>query len=1276
MMLRKLAVSLALAGILSTSNAYALGLGAIKINSALNEPLDAEIQLLEARKLNPLQIQPRMADIDEYVLAGVDKQRFLSDVSFKVFVGPDGNGRIRLTSPNPIKEPFLNFLVELNWPNGRLVREYTLLLDPPVYNPVRQRLAAQPSIPPRVQPALAEPVRQVAPVQNIRTEVDRQRQVFVDVHDSLWGIADKHRPGESVTKSQMALALLKKNPDAFVDQNINHMKAGVVLNLPTLGEVNALTPQQAAAEVQRQNRQWKNRNQKPVQRAKPLVATVKPKKPVAPVKPVAEVKPVIADKPLIVAAQPIATQAEAAGSDSEAIKALEDVRTALEQELDATNGELTELRADNELLKDQLSKIQTQLTAIQSTLDGKDRTIAELEAIIEEQRDRLNVKEQGFFDKLMGDPVLLASIGGGLIAILIAVLLLVFLRRRKAKKADDESDTDLAAAAAMGAAAVVAADAVAGDSDAEVVEPADAEADIADISVDDNMDDLSDLDLDMDLDLDLDLDVDSGESGAGDADDELDALLEDDEFDLGLDESDAAGDIVESVTTNVVEDDVDDAELEKLLAEDLGEDLAGSSLDLDADLDDADLEFSAGGGAVAGESDALDDILGADDDTALEFTPPSMDADDGDEVEFDLEGMGLDDLGSDLSGTDDLDFDVGDDLDADDLLSVASDSGIEKDVAADDIDALLAQASQDIESSAELAVDEPVVEASLDDDLDTSALDADLEALLAETEQVADETEVQSEEKDEDLDIDDLLASVNADSELEETTVSEALESEPFDVLMSSSEDTSSQEEDLDIDDIDALLSEVSLGNDLPESKPEVAQAEAVIEDIDDILADVQGEDSDVDVLMQDLSDLALDEPEEVAAVGDLTADEDELSVDDDLDALLAEVAGIEPETETALDLELDEELADLELDADAFVAELDVDAAPVVEALDTTEDLTDDLDALLEQAAVSVPEVTEEPSEPQVQSDADFDAEIESLLNEVVEKTEPQSEPEIDLEDELAGFDLDEMLDLAPDQDLMADAIVEPLDVEELASESESTAPEMSAQIDELDTPLDVENLDDLDLDLGDMDLSDLLEEVAAEEAAVEAVAAAKEEPLPVAESLEESADLKADEDDASLDELAELDDLDLAEMMADLGVSEGVDLSDIDADLAALDSSLDTLESKAVPANPVEEELTANIVHDLDAELDSELQSLLDGSDGDIELEEIGADEEELADIDGWSLLDGADEVETKLDLARAYMDMEDADGARDILREIVQEGSETQQQEASVLLENIKL
>lgn len=133
-MLRKLALSLAIAGALSATQANALGLGEIQVNSALNEPLDAEIRLLEVRDLSPLQIQPRMADIDEFSLAGISKSNFLSNVNFDVQISPDGVGKIHITSSSPIREPFLNFLVEVNWPSGRLVREYTLLLDPPVFD--------------------------------------------------------------------------------------------------------------------------------------------------------------------------------------------------------------------------------------------------------------------------------------------------------------------------------------------------------------------------------------------------------------------------------------------------------------------------------------------------------------------------------------------------------------------------------------------------------------------------------------------------------------------------------------------------------------------------------------------------------------------------------------------------------------------------------------------------------------------------------------------------------------------------------------------------------------------------------------------------------------------------------------------------------------------------------------------------------------------------------------------------------------------------------------
>ncbi|MGB0734053.1 MAG: FimV/HubP family polar landmark protein, partial [Pontibacterium sp.] len=163
------------------------------------------------------------------------------------------------------------------------------------------------------------------------------------------------------------------------------------------------------------------------------------------------------------------------------------------------------------------------------------------------------------------------------------------------------------------------------------------------------------------------------------------------------------------------------------------------------------------------------------------------------------------------------------------------------------------------------------------------------------------------------------------------------------------------------------------------------------------------------------------------------------------------------------------------------------------------------------------------------------------------------------------------------------------------------------------------------------------------------------------------ESETLSAD-DSASLDALfAQAGDIDSLEK----DLNELLSAADIDLDEAA--RSID-IPASAMSAEAAEEELKANIVHDLDAELDSELSALLDGDSGDdLSLDELEEDGSE--DVDGWALLEGADEIETKLDLARAFMDMDDAASAQDILNEVANEGNEKQKQEATSLLRQIK-
>lgn len=132
---RNLVLAIAAATALTTEVAHALGLGEVRLQSSLNQPLVAEIELLDAKMLAPGEVVPSLASVEEFNRAGIDRQYFLTDLKFTPVLRPDGKSVIRVSSTKPVREPYLNFLVEVLWPSGRLLREYTLLLDPPLYSP-------------------------------------------------------------------------------------------------------------------------------------------------------------------------------------------------------------------------------------------------------------------------------------------------------------------------------------------------------------------------------------------------------------------------------------------------------------------------------------------------------------------------------------------------------------------------------------------------------------------------------------------------------------------------------------------------------------------------------------------------------------------------------------------------------------------------------------------------------------------------------------------------------------------------------------------------------------------------------------------------------------------------------------------------------------------------------------------------------------------------------------------------------------------------------------
>ena len=135
-MVRKYKAMLFIVGLMCPGMALALGLGELTLKSFLNEPLVAEVDLLEIGDLDEGQVKIRLASRTDFDRAGIERAYFLTSLRFAVALRADGTGRLMITSEEAVQEPYLDFLVEARWPTGRVLREYTVLLDLPVlYGP-------------------------------------------------------------------------------------------------------------------------------------------------------------------------------------------------------------------------------------------------------------------------------------------------------------------------------------------------------------------------------------------------------------------------------------------------------------------------------------------------------------------------------------------------------------------------------------------------------------------------------------------------------------------------------------------------------------------------------------------------------------------------------------------------------------------------------------------------------------------------------------------------------------------------------------------------------------------------------------------------------------------------------------------------------------------------------------------------------------------------------------------------------------------------------------
>jgi pilus assembly protein FimV len=260
---QKSAIAVAVILSLWVSNAQALKLGRITVQSALGEPLRAEIDILDINAEEAASLKTGAASPEAFRAAGLQYNPAMADLKAQLQRRPDGRAFIRLSSDTAVSAPFVDMLVETTWASGRILRDYTLLIDPPRLQkpmpapPTPAQVPAQPE-PPKV--VISEPAPVPAPVateiappaprpSEIKTPPQEQARVqdkrlIVKSGDTASALAVARKP-TNVSLDQMLVALLRANPNAFIDNNVNRVKAGAMITMPTAAQAMTSSPSEA-----------------------------------------------------------------------------------------------------------------------------------------------------------------------------------------------------------------------------------------------------------------------------------------------------------------------------------------------------------------------------------------------------------------------------------------------------------------------------------------------------------------------------------------------------------------------------------------------------------------------------------------------------------------------------------------------------------------------------------------------------------------------------------------------------------------------------------------------------------------------------------------------------------------------------------------------------------------------------------------------------------------------------------------------------------------------